>query len=152
MINKNISDIRCKKCNKLIVKLSAPNLYEIKCNRCGTLNVIFEELSEQVIITDCLGRIVYMNRSVEMVTGYSISESIGKKPSELWGGEMDDYFYKEMWDKILNEKKSVNFKIKNRHKNGELYDVELTVSPIIDNSGQIVYFVGMEIDKKKKVR
>lgn len=150
MINKKISDIRCKNCNKLIVKLSAPNLYEIKCNRCGTLNVIFEELSEQVIITDCLGRIVYMNRSVELVTGYSITESLGKKPSELWGGEMDDKFYREMWGKILTEKKSINFTMKNRNKNGELYDVELTVSPIVDNSGQIVYFVGMEIDRKNK--
>jgi PAS domain S-box-containing protein len=61
---------------------------------------------------------------------------------------MSDSFYKEMWEKILTEKKSINFKMKNRNKNGELYDVELTVSPIVDNSGQIVYFVGMEIDKK----
>ncbi len=105
-------------------------------------------MQEQVIITDSEGKIVYLNRAVEITTGYSILESMGKKPSELWGGNMDQEFYENMWNKMLDERRSVNFVMKNRRKDGSLYDVELTVSPIIDNQDNIIYFVGIEINSK----
>ena len=145
---KKSTDIRCKKCNKLVAKISSKNIYEIKCTRCGTINLVFDEMQEQVIITDSEGKIVYVNRSVEITTGYSILESMGKKPSELWGGNMDQEFYENMWNKMLDERRSVNFVMKNRRKDGSLYDVELTVSPIIDNQDNIIYFVGIEINSK----
>ncbi len=141
-------EIRCKKCDKLVAKISSKNIYEIKCTRCGTINLVFEEMQEQVIITDNQGKIVYMNRAVELTTGYSIVESMGKKPSELWGGNMDKEFYENMWNKMLDERRSVNFVMKNKRKDGSLYDVELTVSPIIDNLDNIIYFVGIEINSK----
>ena len=145
---KKSTDIRCKKCNKLVAKISSKNIYEIKCTRCGTINLVFDEMQEQVIITDSEGKIVYVNRAVEITTGYSILESMGKKPSELWGGNMDQEFYENMWNKMLDERRSVNFVMKNRRKDGSLYDVELTVSPIIDNQDNIIYFVGIEINSK----
>lgn len=145
---KKSTDIRCKKCNKLVAKISSKNIYEIKCTRCGTINLVFDEMQEQVIITDSEGKIVYLNRAVEITTGYSILESMGKKPSELWGGNMDQEFYENMWNKMLDERRSVNFVMKNRRKDGSLYDVELTVSPIIDNQDNIIYFVGIEINSK----
>lgn len=102
-------EIRCKKCNKLVAKMVKPHCYELKCSRCGTLNFVFGEMLEQVIITDSEGRIVYMNKAVEDATGFSIIESIGKKPSQLWGGEMDLEFYQNMWKVMLEDKKSINF-------------------------------------------
>ena len=119
---KKSTDIRCKKCNKLVAKISSKNIYEIKCTRCGTINLVFDEMQEQVIITDSEGKIVYVNRAVEITTGYSILESMGKKPSELWGGNMDQEFYENMWNKMLDERRSVNFVMKNRRKDGSLYD------------------------------
>jgi PAS domain S-box-containing protein len=143
-------DIRCKKCNKLVAKSINSTCFELKCSRCGTLNVVFEEMLEQVIITDADGKIVYMNRAVEFVTGYDIKESIGRKPSELWGGEMEKEFYENMWKIMLEDKKSINFNVVNRKKSGELYEVELIVSPIVDNSGKIIYLVGVEMLKTNK--
>lgn len=148
-INKqNNKEIRCKKCDKLVAKITSPNHYEIKCTRCGTLNLVFEEMPEQVIITDGEGKIVYINKTVESVTGYSIQESIGKKPSELWGGSMDSAFYAQMWKQMLSDKKSINFSMTNKRKTGEMYNVDLIVSPIVDNTGKIIYFVGIEMIKK----
>ena len=144
------ADIRCKKCNKLVAKVSSKNIYEIKCARCGTINMVFEEMQEQIIITDSQGKIVYINRAVEKMTGYTVHESIGKKPSQLWGGNMDEKFYQKMWKTMLEEKRSVNFKMINQKKDGTPYDVELTVSPIIDNSDNIVYFVGIEMNSKNR--
>ncbi len=137
--------IRCTKCRKVLAK--PDNFYgvEIKCARCGTLNRIFEQMIEQVIITDNNGIILFINKAVEIATGYSAHEAIGKKPSELWGGQMSKEFYQEMWVKMLEEKKSIKLKITNKSKSGQTYDVELLVSPIFDINGGILFFVGIEV-------
>lgn len=33
-----MEEIRCKKCNKLLMKVGKGALYEIKCPRCKTMN------------------------------------------------------------------------------------------------------------------
>lgn len=35
-----MKDFRCKKCNKLLAKEKINGTLEIKCTRCGTINVI----------------------------------------------------------------------------------------------------------------
>jgi PAS domain S-box-containing protein len=133
------------KCGKLLAKDNGTHGAEIKCLRCGTLNRVLEGMIEQVIITNREGRILFINRAVEVVTGYSAHEVIGKKPSELWGGHMSKQFYAEMWDDMLKKKESAKLKLTNKKKTGESYDVELLVSPVSDTNGEIIFFVGIEI-------
>ena len=141
-------EFRCIKCGKMLAKsFNDLSCLEIKCLRCGNLNRILEKMSEQVIITDRKGVILFINKAVEEVTGYTIEEAIGKKPSQLWGGNMSKDFYSGMWDKMINEKTSVKLKITNKKKNGDTYDVDLLVSPIIDTTGEIIFFVGIEVVK-----
>ncbi len=103
----------------------------------------FDYIKDQVIITDPDGIIIFANAVVEEVTGYKISEIIGKKPS-LWGGQMPKAFYKTMWQKIREEKKSVKVVVTNKRKNGKLYDAILRISPILDTEGQVKMYVGIE--------
>lgn len=137
--------IRCAKCKKVLAKPDAFFGVEIKCARCGTLNRVFEQMIEQVIITDSRGIILFINKAVEAATGYSAHEAIGKKPSELWGGHMPKESYTDMWDKILEKKQSIKSRITNQNKAGELYEVELLVSPILDTNGDVMFFVGIEV-------
>ncbi len=137
--------IRCSNCKKVLAKPDALFGVEIKCARCGTLNRVFEQMIEQVIITDPRGIILFINKAVEVATGYSAHEAIGKKPSQLWGGHMPKEFYTDMWDKILEKKESIKSRMTNKTKTGELYEVELLVSPILDTSGSVLFFVGIEI-------
>lgn len=138
-------DIRCIKCGKLLAKTHIIDGIEIKCLRCGTLNRTFENMIEQVIITNREGRILFINKAAEVVTGYSTHEAIGKRPGELWGGNMPKEFYTKMWNDMLEKRKSVKLKISNKKKSGESYDVELLVSPILDTTGEIIFFIGIEI-------
>ena len=46
-----------------------------------------EAASDQIILTDSEGTIIYVNKGAESFTGYSREEVIGKKAS-LWGGQM----------------------------------------------------------------
>ena len=138
-------EFRCMKCGKMLAKSKDISGLEIKCLRCGSLNRVLEKMIEQVIITDRNGVIIFINKAVETVTGFNSNEVIGKKPSELWGGNMPKEFYVDMWGKMLDGKKSIKLKMTNKKKSGELYDVELLVSPIVDTKGDIIFFVGIEV-------
>lgn len=138
-------EIRCIKCNKMLAKPHGILGAEIKCLRCGTLNRILEGMVEQVVITNKDGIILFANKAVEIATGYSAHEVIGKKPSELWGGHMPREFYVDMWKRMLGKKESIKLKMTNKKKSGELYDIELLVSPITDTNGEILFFVGIEV-------
>ncbi len=145
MQQNSLSAIRCIKCGKMLAKNNGVTGAEIKCLRCGTLNRILEGMIEQVIITDKRGIILFVNKAVEIATGYSAHEAIGKKPSELWGGHMPREFYVDMWKNMLEKKESIKLKMTNKKKSGEFYDIELLVSPISDTTGEIIFFVGIEV-------
>lgn len=139
---KHTPGYRCNKCGKLLAE-GEEHKVEIRCNRCGTLNKILEKMTEQVIVTDVRGTILFVNGEVERITGYSAEEAIGKTPS-LWGGQMPPEFYKTMWSTLVDEKQGVSVKVTNRHKSGYLYDALLRVSPVLDSQGKIELFVGFE--------
>src|SRR3989344_1499543 len=139
----DISEVRCVRCRKLLAKVRANNKYEIKFRKCGTLNIIFEQMKEQIIITDPKGIILYVNAAVENITGYSIEEIIGKKPS-LWGKQMSEKFYRELWEKIKIKKRATTVRIINKKKTGEQYAAHLRISPILDTSKNVRFFVGIE--------
>jgi PAS domain S-box-containing protein len=104
-----------------------------------------DNTSDHVIITDTNGVILYANRSAEKLTGYSNEEIIGNRPS-LWGNKMPKEFYEKMWRTIKEEKKSFEGVIKNRRKNGEGYEANIKISPVLNSSGKLLFFVGIERD------
>lgn len=135
---------RCRSCGKLLAKggLADATLH-IKCNRCGELNPIFEGMSDQVVITDSDGVILYANSRVEQVTGYALEEVIGKTPA-LWGKQMPQDFYATLWQKIKTQKQPTCVLVKNRRKDGALYHAQLRISPVLNVGGDIAFFVGIE--------
>lgn len=136
---------RCNKCGKLLGKPNGSGQLEIKCPRCGTLNRVFETMVEQVIVTDPSGRILFINTAAEQVTGFKLHEAVGKKPSELWGKQMPDEFYQKMWTQMVTDKKTVQVTMINKKKSGELYSVDLAISPILDALGDVLFYVGIEV-------
>lgn len=111
-----------------------------------------EAASDQIILTDRDGVIIYVNKGTENFTGYSREEIIGQK-SSLWGEQMPKEFYEEMWKTIREDKKPFTAEVVNRRKSGELYDAELDISPVLDDVGEVRYFIGVERDitKAKKM-
>lgn len=111
-----------------------------------------ENASDHIIITDKEGFIVYANKSVERITGFSNNEIIGKKAGskDLWGGLMGKSFYDGMWDIIKNKKEPFYGEIKNRRKDGSEYYAYLSVSPVLDKRGEVQFFVGIERDMTRE--
>jgi PAS domain S-box-containing protein len=89
----------------------------------------------------------------ERITGYSKKEMLGKKSGDLWGGKMDKAFYQKMWKTIRQEKKVFVGELTNKRKNGEKYEVQLRISPVLDEKGNEIFLVGIERDitKEKEV-
>lgn len=113
----------------------------------------FDLLSDHVVITDTDSHILYANKAVENKTGYSHDEIIGKRPGDLWGGAMPKEFYEKMWQTIKMEKKPFVGEVQNKKKDGTVFWQELHITPVLDASGEVKFFIGIEpdiTDKKEK--
>ena len=104
-----------------------------------------ESSFNHVILTDDDGNVLYANDSVERITGYKKGEILGKTP-RLWGQQMDSSFYKKLWKTIKTKKKPFHGEVTNRRKNGDIYYAIATISPVLDDQGKLVGFVGVEED------
>ncbi len=104
--------------------------------------------SDQIIITDPNGIILYANPAVEAISGFEPMKVLGKKAgsSTLWGGRMDKDFYDTFWHTIKEEKKPYKGTFENKKRNGVIYYAQTTVSPVLDESGEVQFFVGIERD------
>lgn len=135
-------EIRCSKCNKLIAKNLHRKL-EIKCLRCGSISDVFDDSDEQVVLTDKDGKILFMNTLAEKITGYTLAESFGKRPRQLWASLVSDEVNDELVKKISKDKIPFKTNLEHINKTGQVYKVNLTVSPIKDSLGKIIFYVGI---------
>lgn len=104
-----------------------------------------ESTSDHIVMTDPDGIVVYGNKAAEKLTGFSLEEMKGQTP-RLWGKQMSQKFYDEMWDTIKNKKQTFAGEIMNRRKDGSLYPVEARISPILNEKGDVKFFIGVERD------
>jgi len=102
--------------------------------------------TEQVVITDKAGVVLYANPPTEKLTGYAMAEIVGQKVGKLWGRRMKKDFYDTLWQTVLVDKKTFSGELENTRKNGEEYTADLIVSPMLDQSGEVEFFVVVEHD------
>jgi len=110
-----------------------------------------ENAVEIVIITDTTGQIEYVNPAFERVTGYSRAEVIGRNPNILKSGQQNAEFYRELWETISSGKVWQG-KLTNKKKSGELYEEAMTITPVRDEDGIIVNYVGIKKDITEESR
>ena len=108
--------------------------------------IAVDAASEQIIISDPEGTVLYANHAVEDITGYTIQEALGKKAGSLWHLPMPKEYYQDLWKTIETDKKTFVGQLRNRRKNGEIYDAEIKISPVLNRKGNILYFLGIERD------
>ena len=109
-----------------------------------------ENSSDYIIITDPDGIVIYGNKMVEKITGYSLSEIVGTDVAKLWLLPLQPGLYQKIWTTIKDEKAIFSGELRNKRKNGEEYDVVISVSPVFDRDGKIIYFAWVERDVTKE--
>ena len=104
-----------------------------------------EQTHESIIITDAEGRIEYVNRGFEEITGYTKEEALGQTCAMLKSGETSQEVYEALWHTIKNGREWRGV-FRNRRKNGELYWENTTISPIRNDATEITHFLAIKED------
>lgn len=104
-----------------------------------------EGATDAIILTDARGAIYYVNPAFEQITGYRRDEAKGQTPALLRDPAAAPDVYGEMW-KAVAEGRPWRGEIWNRRKNGEVYPVDLSISPITDDQGQVLSLLGIHRD------
>jgi PAS domain S-box-containing protein len=109
------------------------------------LKIILSNVGDAVVVTDPGGVIEFINPAWEHLNGYDVNEALGKNASLVKSGEADSEFYFQMWDTILAGR-VWRGEIVNRRKDGSTYEAVLTITPVLNEKGSIVNFVGVQHD------
>ena len=115
------------------------------------LSQVVKQSPSTVVITDVDGCIEYANPKFTEITGYEYEEVKGANPKFLKSGYHSQEFYNDLWETITagNEWRDEFY---NKKKNGEYYWEDASISPIINNDGDIDHYlkVGEEITERKE--
>lgn len=113
--------------------------------RIKILQQAVEQSPAAIVITEVDGTISFVNKAFEGVTGYTAAEAIGQNPRILKFNREAKLNYKELWKTILSgEEWRGTFE--NKKKNGEIYWESASISPIFDDRGNIINFLGIKED------
>ncbi|MBL8488453.1 MAG: EAL domain-containing protein [Rhodocyclaceae bacterium] len=111
-------------------------------------DVIIEQASEAVMVTDAEGRITSVNRAFTEITGYSAEEATGKTPRILKSGVHTPHFYQEFWKTLEAQHRWVG-EVWNRRRNGEIYPQWGSVTAVLDHEGRPRNYVAVFSDISK---
>jgi len=103
------------------------------------------QAQDAVLITDANAVIEYVNPAYQILSGFSEQELLGATPQVVNSGKMPKSFYKKMWGQLLSGQ-LWHGEFINKHKNGDLYEVEQSISPMFDSSGNIIGFTSVQHD------
>jgi PAS domain S-box-containing protein len=117
------------------------------------LSLVAKGTNNIVVITDKHRKIEWVNQAFETLTGYHLDEVIGLSPgSFLQFEETNVEVIKEIRE-ALNNECAFNGEILNISKKGSKYWLELSISPVFNDKGELINFIAVESDvteKKKK--
>ncbi|MBV9468523.1 MAG: PAS domain-containing protein, partial [Abitibacteriaceae bacterium] len=105
-------------------------------------------LTSGVLITDpnqTDNPIIFANAGFSAVTGYSVEDVIGRNCRFLQGPETDPVLAHEI-RRAIAERRTFTGTLLNYRKDGAPFVNELTISPVYDEGGELLSFVGLQND------
>lgn len=121
------------------------NSYKKKIMEVKKFSTAIEQSSNTVVITDLSGTIEYVNPAFTKISGYTYDEAVGNNPRILNSGLQPKEYYLRLWNKIRNGE-TWKGEFCNRAKDGRLYWENVTITPITDENGKIIYYLGIKED------
>jgi len=143
-----IVDLTGKQCLITAIDITERRQAEEQINK---LSQAIKQSSVSIVITDTLGKIDYVNPKILEITGYELDEIIGKNPRIFISENNLPNYYKDILDAISNGK-TWRGELQIKKKNGQLYWGLVSISPIINQKGNITHYliVKEDITKLKK--
>lgn len=92
---------------------------------------------------------IYVNPALCRITGYTRDELLGRSMRLLQGPETDPAAVEQI-RRALNAGQSCEVTLKNYRKSGDVFWNELLISPVVDDTGKITHYVGVQTDVTEK--
>ena len=106
----------------------------------------FVDYSVLLSRADSKGKITYVNKKFEQVSGYSLEEVIGKDHNIVNSGQHSRDFWNNMYRTVVKDKLIWNDVVTNKNKNGDLYWVDSYIKGEFDQNGKLIGYVSIRYD------
>lgn len=97
-----------------------------------------------MVVTDGRGLTEWINPAFTAMCGYSLAELRGRKPGHLLQGPATDRAALDRIRAAVNARRSCQETLVNYHRNGARYVAEISITPILDDDHQPVWFAAKE--------
>ena len=98
-----------------------------------------------IVLTDANRNVQWVNQNFTDITGYSLQEVVGKKPSLLQGGGTPSKDVERIREK-LNAHQPVKDSLVNYTKDGKAYKCTFVIHPIFGTDGKLTNYIAFEAD------
>ncbi len=115
------------------------------------LSLAVEQSTQSILITDCQGRIEYVNQSFERITGYRSADAMGRHPSFLGCDSNPEESIAGLWA-TLRSGESWHGELINRRTDGSTYTALLTAVPLRQSDGRISNYLQLHDDISEQKR
>ncbi|MEW9799466.1 PAS domain-containing sensor histidine kinase [Alteromonas sp. CYL-A6] len=119
--------------------------YEDLSEQVNLLSKVAEVSITGVTICDSEKRVMWVNRTFEDITGYTLDEVRGKRLGQVLQGEDTNPDTASQIREALNREAEVDVEILNYRKNGKAYWNHLLISPVKRN-GILTHFIAIQHD------
>jgi PAS domain S-box-containing protein len=145
--------------SEMIIQTSKVPLHDDDGNVCGILGaftditakrrkedlqhlhtIALNASSEGILMVDTNGRIRWANPAAAALSGYSTEEMIGNTTALFIRGNTENPSYTDLFDTLKNES-SWTGKFCGTCKNGDAFEIRLTVTPSRNKNGQVSHYI-----------
>lgn len=109
------------------------------------LSAAVEQSPFPVVMTDLSGSIEYVNKAFMQLSGYDLSEVIGRNPRMFKSGQTSADTYQSMWER-LQEGKTWQGELINRDKFGRIYTESALVYPLRNEQNKVIHYIAHKED------
>ena len=105
-------------------------------------NSAINAASDQIIIVDTNGKIIFVNKAFEDETGFTAEEVIGQNPRLIKSENQNQAFSKNMWETIS---KGITWRgeVTNKRKDGSSYVEDMTITPVQNSHQEIEHYIAI---------
>jgi PAS domain S-box-containing protein len=143
---------------RIMRDITATKLRELQFAELAQRNAVLAStvasVTSGVVICDAIQEdqpIVFVNAAFTRMTGYSAAEAIGRNCRFLQGRDTDKDGIERMRRAVATGR-AVTATIRNYRKDGRTFWNEINISPMRDESGRLIHFVGILQDVTNRIR
>jgi PAS domain S-box-containing protein len=143
---------------RIMRDITATKLRELQfadlAQRNAVLASTVASVTSGVVICDAIQEdqpIVFVNAAFTRITGYSAAEAIGRNCRFLQGRDTDKEGIERMRRAVATGR-AITATVRNYRKDGRTFWNEINISPMRDETGRLIHFVGILQDVTNRIR